>query len=91
MLPGRLRLRAPVLIGQRAAADQLQKSLAGLDGIRAVAVSPVSGSLLVHFAPDRVKPDMLLGAAIRLLGLEREVQRPRPRTSAKASGRPANP
>ena len=78
VLPGRLRLRAPVLIGQRRAADQLQKSLARLDGIRAVEVNPVSGSLLIHFAPDRVKPDMLLGAAIRLLGLEREIQRPPP-------------
>ena len=78
VLPGRLRLYAPVLIGQRGAAAQLQKSLASLEGVRAVEVSSVSGSLLVHFAPDRVKPDMLLGAAIRLLGLERDVQRPPP-------------
>ena len=78
VLPGRLRLRAPVLVGQRGAAAQLQKSLARLEGVRAVEVSSVSGSLLVHFAPDRVKPDMLLGAAIRLLGLERDVQRPPP-------------
>jgi hypothetical protein len=78
VLPGRLRLYAPVLIGQRGAADQLQKSFARLEGVRAVEVSSVSGSLLVHFAPDRVKPDMLLGAAIRLLGLERDVQRPPP-------------
>jgi hypothetical protein len=78
VLPGRLRLRVPVLIGQRGAADQLQKSLARLDGIRAVEVSSVSGSLLVHFATDRVKPDMLMGAAIRLLGLERDIQRPPP-------------
>ncbi len=76
VLPGRLRLRAPVLIGQRRAADQLQKSFARLDGILAVEVNPLSGSLLIQFAPDRVKPDMLLGAAIRLLGLEREIQRP---------------
>jgi hypothetical protein len=78
VLPGRLRLRAPVLVGQSGAAAQLQKSLARLEGVRAVEVSSVSGSLLVHFAPDRVKPDMLLGAAIRLLGLERDVQRPPP-------------
>jgi hypothetical protein len=78
VLPGRLRLYAPVLIGRRGAADQLQKSLARLEGVRAVEASSVSGSLLVCFAPDRVKPDMLLGAAIRLLGLEREVQRPPP-------------
>jgi hypothetical protein len=76
VLPGRVRLRAPVLIGQRRAADELQKRFAQLDGIRAVEVNSVSGSLLIHFAPDRVKPDMLLGAAIRLLGLEREIQRP---------------
>ena len=76
VLPGRIRLRAPVLIGQYRAADQLQQSIAKLDGIRAVEVSPVSGSLLIQFAPDRVTPDMLLGATIRLLGLEKEIQRP---------------
>jgi hypothetical protein len=76
VLPGRLRLRAPVLIGQHKAADQLQKTLARLDGIRNVQVSSVSGSLLIQFVPDQVKPDMLMGAAIRLLGLEKEIQRP---------------
>ena len=39
VLPGRVRLRAPVLIGQHRAADQIQESLARLDGIRAVEVS----------------------------------------------------
>jgi len=76
VLPGRIRLRAPILIGQHRAADQLQKSLARLDGIRAVEINALSGSLLIQFAPDRVRPDMLLGAAIRLLGLEKEIQRP---------------
>src|ERR1700686_1325138 len=78
VLPGRLRLCAPVLIGQRAAADQLQKRLARLDGIRAVEVSSVPGSLLLCFAPDPVTPDLLMGAAIRLLGLEKDIQRPPP-------------
>jgi hypothetical protein len=78
VLPSRLRLRAPVLIGQPRAAEQLQRSLAGLDGVCAVEVSPVSGSLLLQFVPDRVRPDMLVGAAIRLLGLERDIQRPAP-------------
>ena len=84
VLPGRLRLRAPVLIGQRRAADQLQRSLAGLDGIRAVAVSSVSGTVLVHFAPDRVRPDMLMAAAIRLLGLERDIAHAPPSHIGKA-------
>jgi Heavy metal associated domain 2 len=78
VLPGRLRLRAPVLIGQRSAAEQLQKSLARLDGVRDVKASCISGSLLFRFAPDRVTPDLLMGAAIRLLGLEKEVQQTPP-------------
>ena len=78
VLPGRLRLRAPILIGQRAAADQLQKSLARLDGVRDVEVSCVSGSVLFRFRQDQVAPDLLMGAAIRLLGLEKDVQRTPP-------------
>jgi len=77
-LPGRLRLRAPVLIGKRAAAEQLQKSLSRLDGVQSAEANPISGSLLIHFAPERVKPDMLIGAAIRLLGLEKDVERAPP-------------
>jgi len=76
VLPGRVRLRAPVLIGQPAAAGQLQKTFARLEGVRAVEVNSLSGSLLVHFDPDRVKPEMLMGAAIRLLGLEKDIHRP---------------
>ncbi|MGO9419757.1 HMA2 domain-containing protein [Roseiarcus sp.] len=70
--------RAPILIGQRAAADQLQKSLARLDGVRDVEVSCVSGSVLFRFRQDQVAPDLLMGAVIRLLGLEKDVQRTPP-------------
>ena len=87
VLPGRLRLRAPVLIGQHRAADQLQQSLARLDGIRTVEVNALSGSLLIHFSPDRVKPDMLLGATIRLLGLEKDILRP-PRSVPRRGNSP---
>jgi Heavy metal associated domain 2 len=78
VLPGRLRLRAPALIGRRAAAEQLKKSLARLEGVRDVEVSSVSGSVLFRFAPDEVTPDLLLGAAIRLLGLEKDIERTPP-------------
>jgi hypothetical protein len=54
----------------------LQKRLAKLDGVRAAEVSPISGSVLVHFAPERIKPEMPMGAVIRLLGLEKDIQRP---------------
>jgi hypothetical protein len=49
-----------------------------LDGVIAAEANPVSGSLLIRFAPERVTPDMLIGATIRLLGLEKDVERPPP-------------
>jgi len=75
LLPGRVRFRAPALIGQRGDAAELQKRLARLDGIHDAGVSSVTGSVLIQFAPDRVTPEILLGAVIRLLGLEKEIER----------------
>jgi hypothetical protein len=77
-LPGRLRLRAPALIGRRGAADQLERSLMRLGGVRAAEASAVTGSLLIQFAPDRVSADMLVGAVVRLLALEKDIERPPP-------------
>lgn len=82
-LPGRLRLIAPSLVGRRKAAEQLEKTLGRLAGVRAVEVSSVSGSLIVAFAPDRLKPDLLFAAVIRLLGLERDIERAPPSAIGK--------
>jgi hypothetical protein len=76
VLPGRVRFRAPGLVGRDTLAKELQKRLAKLEGIESAAVSPISGSVLLRFAPERVTPELLLGAVIRLLGLEKEIQRP---------------
>jgi hypothetical protein len=75
-LPGRLRLRAPILVGQRKAAMQLQGSIGRLEGVRVVDVSAVSGSILIKFSPEKVTADMMQGAAVRLLGLEKDIERP---------------
>ena len=75
VLPGRVRLRTPHLVGRPREAEALQRRLARLDGVHEVAVSAVSGSVCVRFAADRVTPELLLGASIRLLGLERHLQR----------------
>ena len=74
-LPGRIRFRTPYLVDRQGQAEDLQKRLARLDGVHEVAVSAVSGSVCVWFAADRVTPELLLGAIIRLLGLERHLQR----------------
>ena len=79
VLPGRIRLRTPRLVRRPREAEALQHRLARLAGVHDVAVNPLSGSICVRFAPDRVRPELLFGAVIRLLGLERELQR-RPRS-----------
>jgi hypothetical protein len=77
-LPGRLRLRAPLLAGQPRAAAQLEASLGRLEGIRSVEANALTGSLLIRFAPERVQAGMVIGAVVRLLGLERAVAHPPP-------------
>jgi copper chaperone CopZ len=74
-LPGRARFRVPEIIGYGSDATTLEKHLARLDGVDAVRVSPVSGSILVEFDANRVEPEMVMGAIIRLLGLEEQIDR----------------
>ncbi len=75
VLPGRVRLRTPHLVWRRREAEALQQRLARLAGVHDVAVNPLSGSICVRFAPNRLRPELLFGAVIRLLGLEPELQR----------------
>lgn len=49
-VPGRLRIKTPALRRAPAAAAVGQARLAALPGVRAVAVNPLTGSALVHFA-----------------------------------------
>lgn len=71
VLPGRIRFRLPVLRGRPEACAQTEDRLRNVDGISGVAVSPVSGSVLVHYRPGRLKPDLLAAALVRMLGLDR--------------------
>lgn len=75
VLPGRVRFRTPHLVGRQPEAQELQRRLARLDGVKEAAVDCVSGSICLRFADDQLKPELLLGAIIRLLGLERHIER----------------
>jgi hypothetical protein len=78
LLPGRVRFRAPNLVGRRIQAEELEKRLAQISGLLSASVNSVSGSICLQFESERVKPEMLLAAIVRLLGLEKEIgQRPR--------------
>lgn len=74
-LPGRTRFRVPKLAGRREAAAHLETVLGGIDAIERVDVNTVTGSVLFRYDPDRVQSDMLAGSLIRLLGLEKELEK----------------
>jgi hypothetical protein len=53
--------------------------LGRLTGVKEAEVNTISGSICLRFAGDQLKPELLLAAIIRLLGLERQIERaPRP-------------
>ena len=77
--PGRVRLLVPSLRGDKGTAATLAEKLATLQGVRSAQVSPISGSVLIHFSEAAVDPALLFGATVRLLGLDDELNRsPRP-------------
>lgn len=77
--PGRVRFRIPSLSGNSRDADLIREKLSTLRGVESVDVNPVTGSVLVLYREEQVRPDLLFAAIVRLLGLEDElVQTPSP-------------
>ena len=74
-LPGRLRLRVPSLAGNQENCTSLATRFSGLSGIRAASANPVTGSVLLHYDKNTVRPEVLFGAVVKLLGLEEELER----------------
>ncbi len=70
-LPGRCRFRLPVLIGQAEASNKLVQRLQEVDGVTGVTASPAVGSILLAYDADKLSPEVLAAAMVRLLGLER--------------------
>ena len=70
-LPGRCRFRLPVLIGQAEASNKLVQRLQEIDGVTSVSTSPAVGSILLAYDVDKLSPEVLAAAMVRLLGLER--------------------
>ena len=79
LLPGRVRFRVPSLIDGPSQAESLRARLGSLDGVEHVEVTPASGSLLIRYQENLVRPELLFAATVRLLGVEKEMERtPRP-------------
>lgn len=50
-VPGRIRIKSDQVKGNESLAREIEAKLAGIDGIHQVSVSPVTGSIVVHFDP----------------------------------------
>ena len=75
LLPGRVRFRVPSLIAAPERAENLSQRLHTLEGVRHVAANPATGSVLIEYREAVVQPELLFAAIVRLLGLEKELER----------------
>ncbi len=79
VIPGRVRFRSSRLMADPEGAETLRRRLPQVEGVRGVRVSDVSGSILIDYCEDKVQPELLFAAVVRLLGWEEELERtPRP-------------
>ncbi len=74
-LPGRTRFRVPRLCGDARTAAAIEETLQGIEGVRSVAVSHISATVLVEHDAERIAPEVVAAALIRVLGLENEITR----------------
>lgn len=74
-LPGRVRFRCAALIGASDTGAFLTDSLNKLPGVSSVEVNGVSGSALIYYDPERLSPEILFTAMLKLLRLEDEFLR----------------
>ncbi len=75
LLPGRVRFRAAALRHHGHDARRVQDQLGKIQGVQSVEVSPVSGSVLVRYDFERIEAELLFAAIIRILGLEKELEK----------------
>lgn len=77
ILPGRIRLEAPLLVGRPEECRRLDRRLMALAGVREVAVNFRTGRILVRFDEAAVRREELLPRIAQLLaGVDREEAEP---------------
>ncbi len=74
-LPGRVRLRVPSLAENAAGTAKLREKLPTIQGVQSVKLNPASGSVLIVYREDEVRPELLFAAVVRLMNLDAELQR----------------
>ncbi|MEW6349657.1 MAG: HMA2 domain-containing protein [Thermodesulfobacteriota bacterium] len=71
-LPGRTRFRTNAVVGREAARDLLIENMQRIRGVTSIEVNLISGSVLIHYQPEVITPEILFAAIIKLLDLESE-------------------
>jgi hypothetical protein len=88
ILPGRIRLESPQLLGRPEECRRLHRRLAALAGVREVAVNFRTGRILVRFDEGSVRREELLPQITQLLAGVGQAEA-EPVAQAGAAGRPA--
>ncbi len=74
-VPGRVRLRVPSLAENSTGAAMVREKLPAIEGVQSVKLSPATGSILIVYREDAVRPELLFAAVVRLMNLDAELKR----------------
>ena len=75
-LPGRIRLYMPAVSQQPELAAQMKAQLEGTGAVHQVMMQPLTGSVLILYDESQVQAPVVLGAAMKLMGLDDQVNAP---------------
>lgn len=75
LLPGRVRFQVPCLKDDEAKRSLIEEKLGQIESVESVKITASTGSLLIQYDEKQVEPELLYAAVVRLLGLERELER----------------
>ena len=75
ILPGRVRFETDFLINDAKAEQFLSEQMSKVKGVSKVQISTITGSVLIQFEDNEIQPELLYTVLIRLLGLEKELER----------------
>ena len=61
--------------GKQRGAALLQEKLPAIRGVQSVTLNPATGSVLIVYREEQVRPELLFAAVVRLMGLDTELKR----------------
>lgn len=74
-LPGRIRLYMPILKNNKEAENVLIHQMTRIQFIKSLKINVVTGTILINYDENEIKPILLMGIVIKLLGLESEINK----------------